>query len=112
MTAVAPPGRYGAVDVEGDVIRVVRGRSRLATGRADQRRLSSCSPSVLDRIEGDPTRHLGAAPLESPARTGQRRLLRAYKPLRLLGNCMDTLRDAKTVLKISAGGHAPWKAWA
>jgi glucose-1-phosphate cytidylyltransferase len=105
MTVVAPPGRYGAVDVEGDVIKSFRekpsGDNALINGG-----FFVLQPSVIDRIEGDDT-PWERAPLESLAADSE---LRAYKHLGYW-QPMDTVRDKAVLENVWASGRAPWKIW-
>ncbi len=106
LTAVQPPGRYGAVDLRG--ARVERFREK---PRGDDAWINGgyfvLEPSVFDLIEGDATSFEGE-PLERLAADGT---LGAYRhdgfwqPL-------DTLRDKLTLEELWAHGRAPWKTWA
>ena len=106
MTAVVPPGRYGAVDLDGNVIRSFRekppGDNALINGG-----FFVLQPSVIDRIAGDDT-HWESVPLESLAADGE---LLAYKHLGFW-QAMDTLRDKNVLERLWATGRAPWKVWA
>lgn len=105
LTAVRPPGRYGATIIEGD--RVTRFEEKPA---GDGGRINGgffvLNPSVLDRIAGDEM-PWEAEPLTGLSADGQ---LAAFvhdgfwQP-------MDTLRD-KTQLEAQwASGNPPWKCW-
>ena len=106
VTAVSPPGRYGALDiVEGRVDRFIEkppGDNGLINGG-----FFVLNPGVVDRIEGDPT-VFEAGPLESLARDGQ---LMAFKHLGFW-QAMDTLREKTLLESLWASGKAPWKLWA
>ena len=105
ITAVSPPARFGALEIEGQ--RVARFREKPDGGDA---RINGgffiLSPEVLDYIDGDDTlwEH---EPLERLASEGQ---LSAYlhdgfwQP-------MDTLRDRKVLEELWDAGDAPWKIW-
>ena len=105
MTAVQPPGRFGAAVIEGD--RVVRFAEK---PRGDGGYINGgffvLSPKVFDHIEGDDT-GWEQAPLERLAADGQLTAFRHdgfWLP-------MDTLRD-KTILEdLWKSGQAPWKLW-
>jgi glucose-1-phosphate cytidylyltransferase len=104
LTAVAPPGRYGALSLQGDTItRFVEkppGDSAFINGG-----FFVLDPSVIDYIEGDETSWEGE-PLERLAKESQ---LRAFfhhgfwQP-------MDTLRDKNRLEELWVSG-APWKIW-
>ncbi len=105
LTAVAPPGRYGALSMTGDrvdhFIEKPPGDKALINGG-----FFVLNPAVLGRIDGDAT-PWEAAPLESLARDGELMAWRHsgfWQP-------MDTLRDKNTLEALWAGGRAPWKAW-
>jgi glucose-1-phosphate cytidylyltransferase len=105
MTTVAPPGRYGAVDLEGDIIRSFRekppGDNAMINGG-----FFVVHPSVVDRIAGDDT-YWERGPVESLAADGE---LRAYKH-HGFWQAMDTLRDKTVLEELWATGKAPWKVW-
>lgn len=105
LTAVVPPGRYGALVTEGD--RVVRftekppGDNVLINGG-----FFVLNPEVLDFIEGDGTAW-ELEPLEQLARQDQ---LRAFRHLGFW-QPMDTLRDRNHLNDLWTKGQAPWKVW-
>jgi glucose-1-phosphate cytidylyltransferase len=105
LTAVVPPGRYGALDLDGDVV------SRFTEKPPGDNAFINggffvLNPSVLERIEGDET-SWETEPLESLARDGE---LRAYRHLGFW-HAMDTLRDKNHLDALWASGHAPWRVW-
>lgn len=105
LTAVRPPGRYGATVIEGD--QVTRFEEKPA---GDGGRINGgffvLNPSVLDRIDGD-AMPFELDPLTGLARDGQ---LGAFihdgfwQP-------MDTLRDKTQLEALWASGNPPWKTW-
>ncbi|MES2753385.1 MAG: glucose-1-phosphate cytidylyltransferase [Pseudomonadota bacterium] len=105
VTAVRPPGRYGATVIDGD--RVVRFEEKPA---GDGGRINGgffvLQPEVLDRIESD-AMPFEEAPLTGLAADGQ---LSAFlhdgfwQP-------MDTLRDKTQLEELWASGTPPWKTW-
>jgi glucose-1-phosphate cytidylyltransferase len=106
VTAVQPPGRYGALKREGN--RVVgftekpRGDGGLINGG-----FFVLSPKCLDRIEGDQTSWEGE-PLASLSRDGQ---LMAFEHGGFW-QPMDTLREKNLLEDLWVSGQAPWKTWA
>ena len=106
VTAVSPPGRYGALDiVNGQVERFIEkppGDNGLINGG-----FFVLNPSVVDRIAGDPT-VFEAEPLEGLAADGQ---LMAFKHLGFW-QAMDTLREKTLLESMWSSGKAPWKQWA
>ncbi len=105
VTAVAPPGRFGALEiVEGGVKRFIEkppGDNGLINGG-----FFVLQPEVVDRIAGDATT-FEAEPLESLARDGQ---LMA-RPHDGFWAAMDTLRDKNHLESLWASGQAPWRIW-
>ena len=105
LTAVRPPGRYGATVLEGE--RVTRFEEKPA---GDGGRINGgffvLNPSVVNRIEGDATLW-EAEPLVGLAEDGQ---LGAFvhdgfwQP-------MDTLREKNQLEALWASGTPPWKTW-
>jgi len=106
VTAVVPPGRYGALLLDED-----RVTSFVEKPPGDHAFINGgffvLHPSVLDRIAGDETAW-EQEPLESLARDGD---LAAYRHTGFW-QPMDTLRDRNQLEALWATGHAPWKVWA
>jgi glucose-1-phosphate cytidylyltransferase len=105
VTAVAPPGRYGALEMaDGAVQRFVEkppGDNGLINGG-----YFVLQPEVVDRIAGDAV-PFEAEPLEGLARDGQ---LMA-RPHHGFWAAMDTLRDKNQLEALWASGAAPWRVW-
>jgi glucose-1-phosphate cytidylyltransferase len=105
VTAVIPPGRYGALELAGDkVIRFVekpRGDGGVINGG-----FFVLSPKVLDFIDGDRSSWEGA-PLAHLAQNGQ---MMAFEH-RGFWQPMDTLREKNLLEELWASGDAPWKNW-
>ncbi|MGA0608461.1 glucose-1-phosphate cytidylyltransferase [Phenylobacterium sp. VNQ135] len=103
ITAVAPPGRYGALELtDGRVQRFTEkppGDNGLINGG-----FFVLQPEVIDRIDGDAT-SWEAAPLEGLARDGE---LMAYRHDGFWA-AMDTLRDKNHLEALWASGEAPWR---
>lgn len=106
VTAVQPPGRYGALRRDGDRVagftEKPRGDGGLINGG-----VFVLSPKCLDRIEGDQTSWEGE-PLMSLARDGQ---LMAFEH-NGFWQPMDTLREKNLLEDLWVSGRAPWKTWA
>lgn len=105
VCAVQPPGRFGALDIEGN--RIVRFTEKPeGDGSWINGGFFVLEPGVLDFIEGDES-VWERAPLEGLAREGQ---LSAYthdgfwQP-------MDTLRDKTKLEELWQSENAPWKRW-
>ncbi len=103
VTAVAPPGRYGALEIDRDIVRRFTekppGDDGLINGG-----FFVLQPSVLKRIEGDAT-SFESGPLEALAHDGQ---LAAYRHDGFWA-AMDTLRDKNNLEALWASGEAPWR---
>lgn len=106
VTAVRPPGRYGALECsEGgrvsSFVEKPRGDGGLINGG-----FFVLSPGVLDLIDGDQTSWEGE-PLTRLARMGQ---MMAFEHAGFW-QPMDTLRDKNHLEELWAAGKAPWKVW-
>ncbi|MCF7979836.1 MAG: glucose-1-phosphate cytidylyltransferase [Chromatiaceae bacterium] len=102
VTAVQPPGRYGALERDGDqvtgFVEKPRGDGGLINGG-----FFVLSPRCLDLIDGDRT-SWESAPL---AEMGQ---MMAYEH-QGFWQPMDTLRDKNHLEALWDAGNAPWKVW-
>lgn len=105
VTAVQPPGRYGALERDGDqvtgFVEKPRGDGGLINGG-----FFVLSPKCLDLIDGDDTSWEGA-PLTQLATMGQ---MIAYEH-QGFWQPMDTLRDKNHLESLWDSGQAPWKVW-
>jgi glucose-1-phosphate cytidylyltransferase len=105
MTTVIPPGRYGAVRMEGELIREFiekpPGDNAVINGG-----FFVLSPRVIPYIADDHTAW-EMAPLQSLASEGQ---LRAHRHTGFW-HAMDTLRDKTQLEAMWETGKAPWKLW-
>jgi glucose-1-phosphate cytidylyltransferase len=105
MLAVKPPGRFGAMQFEGD--RVARFLEKPAgDGGWINGGFFVLKTSVIDRIEGDAVSWEGY-PLESLALDGE---VRAWFH-RGFWQPMDTLRDKHLLESMWASNKPPWKVW-
>jgi glucose-1-phosphate cytidylyltransferase len=105
VTAVQPPGRFGALERDGSAVRRFLEKPR-GDGGAINGGFFVLSPKVLDLIDGDLT-VFEREPLETLARQGE---LQAYDHPGFW-HAMDTLRDHKHLERLWAAGQAPWKVW-
>ncbi|MBI2380959.1 MAG: glucose-1-phosphate cytidylyltransferase [Gammaproteobacteria bacterium] len=105
VTAVQPPGRYGALQREGDAVRGFIEKPR-GDGGWINGGFFVLSPKVLPYIRHDDTAW-EAEPLERLAAEDQ---LRAYEHAGFW-HPMDTLRDKNYLEQLWAGGDAPWRSW-
>ena len=106
VTAVQPPGRYGALVRDGDAVRGFMEKPR-GDGGWINGGFFVLSPKVLDYIEGDAT-SWEAEPMRRLAAEDQ---LRAFEH-HGFWQPMDTLRDKTQLEELWASGRAPWKVWA
>ena len=105
LTAVTPPGRYGALTLDGS--RVTRFSEKPpGDDAAINGGFFVLSPSVLEYIDGDATSWEGP-PLERLAGEGE---LCAYRHSGFWLP-MDTLRDKTRLESMWASGSPPWKVW-
>ncbi len=105
LTAVQPPGRYGAVDIEQNAVTRFHEKPQGEGGWVNGG-FFVLEPSVLDFIDGDQS-IFEREPLESLAREGQ---LNAFKHGGFW-QPMDTLRDKQLLEDLWTRGSAPWKTW-
>lgn len=105
VTAVQPPGRYGALQINGTAVdgfsEKPRGDGGLINGG-----FFVLSPRVLPLIEGDAT-SWEAGPLEQLARNGE---LQAFEHSGFW-QPMDTLREKNLLEDLWSSERAPWKTW-
>ena len=105
VTAVQPPGRYGALQMTGAVVdgftEKPRGDGGLISGG-----FFVLSPRCLERISDDNTSWEGE-PLSGLAAEGQ---LMAFEH-HGFWQPMDTLREKKMLEDLWEAGKAPWKVW-
>ena len=105
MTAVQPPGRFGALDLDGSTV-----KNFIEKPHGDGMYINGgffiLSPKVIDLIDNENT-IWEAKPLEQLAESNQ---LEAFvhdgfwQP-------MDTMRDKKYLEDLWSSGNAPWKIW-
>jgi glucose-1-phosphate cytidylyltransferase len=105
LTATQPPGRFGALDLDGNKINSFQEKPQ-GDGAWINGGFFVLSPTVIDYIENDQT-SWEKQPMEKLAQEGQ---LLAYfhhgfwQP-------MDTLRDKVHLEELWQSGKAPWKNW-
>lgn len=106
VTAVQPPGRYGALDMAGTAVRGFVEKPR-GDGGWINGGFFVLSPKCLDYIDNDASSWEGE-PLLRIAADGE---LQAYSH-NGFWQPMDTLRDKNHLEALWASGQAPWKCWA
>ncbi len=102
---MVPPGRYGALDLDGTTVKRFIEKPPGGGGFINGG-FFVLDPSVIDLIEGDSVAWEGA-PLETLAKQGQ---LSAYRH-HGFWQPMDTLRDRNLLEDLWSSGRAPWKIW-
>jgi len=105
MTAVSPPGRFGALDISEDIVEVFKEKPKGDGGRINGG-FFVLSPKVLDYIDDDMTTW-EREPLEKLCSDRQ---LVAFKHDGFW-QPMDTLRDKMHLEKLWAENNAQWKLW-
>jgi len=105
VTAVQPPGRYGALNMEGATVRGFVEKPK-GDGGWINGGFFILSPKCLDYIEGDMSSWEGE-PLAKIAEDGQ---LMAFEH-QGFWQPMDTLRDKNQLEELWQSGKAPWKSW-
>lgn len=105
ITAVQPPGRFGALDIQGTLVRGFQEKPQGDGGWVNGG-FFVLSPKVIEYIDNDAT-VWEREPLQTLAAQGQ---LSCYfhhgfwQP-------MDTLRDKTLLDELWRNGSAPWKSW-
>ncbi len=107
LTAVQPPGRFGAFDLHKDQTKIASFKEKT---RGDGAWINGgyfvLEPKVMDYIAGDKTTW-EQEPMQNLAHDG---MLSAYKHEGFWQN-MDTLRDKMYLDELWAKGNPPWKIW-
>lgn len=105
VTAVQPPGRFGALDVDGQRVREFEEKPR-GDGGWMNGGFFVLSPQV-GRYLGDATTVWEQEPMRALARDGQ---LACYRHSGFW-QAMDTLRDRNQLQGLWDSGSAPWRVW-
>ena len=107
ITAVQPPGRFGALDLEDEEVKVRAFTEKpLGDGAWINGGFFVLEPAALEYIAGDST-IWERAPLRKLAKDGH---LSAYRHFGFW-QAMDTLRDRDTLEQMWNSGNPPWKVW-
>lgn len=105
VTAVRPPGRFGALECVGAQVKEFTEKPR-GDGGMINGGFFVLSPKCLDLIDGDDS-SWETKPLQDLATMGQ---LMAFEHAGFW-QPMDTLRDKNLLEELWASGKAPWKVW-
>jgi glucose-1-phosphate cytidylyltransferase len=107
LTAVQPPGRFGAFKLDGDQAKIFSFREKpKGDGAWINGGFFVMEPQAIDYIEGDST-VWEREPMEKLAKDGK---LAAYRHFGYWQN-MDSLRDKNVLEELWQGGNPPWKIW-
>ncbi len=106
LTAVSPPGRFGALDIQHHQVRSFREKPK-GDGAVVNGGFFVLSPKVLAEIDGDATmwEH------EPMMRLADKGELMAFQHPGFW-QPMDTVRDRQLLEELWQSGKAPWKTWA
>jgi glucose-1-phosphate cytidylyltransferase len=105
LTAVQPPGRFGALNLAGSKVTGFEEKPH-GDGGWINGGFFVLSPKVIEHIKGDDT-VWERGPMEELARMGQ---LQSHLH-QGFWQPMDTLRDKNQLEEMWARGNAPWKVW-
>lgn len=105
VTATRPPGRFGALKLDGNVVRDFEEKPQ-GDGGYINGGFFVLAPGIFDYIEGDDTTW-EREPLQNLAENGH---LAAFKHDGFW-QPMDTLRDKNHLESLWLRGKAPWKVW-
>ena len=105
VTAVQPPGRFGALDLDGERVLDFEEKPR-GDGGWTNGGFFVLSPQIGRYIEGDGT-VWEQEPVRGLAGDGQLASYRHHG----FWQAMDTLRDRNQLERLWELGNAPWKAW-
>lgn len=105
IAAVSPPGRFGALDIQGNSVQGFREKAD-GEGARINGGFFVLSPRVIDYIDGD-TAVWEHAPLERLATEGE---LQAFCH-NGFWHPMDMIRDKNLLESLWESGKAPWRIW-
>ena len=107
LTAVQPPGRFGAFKLDGDQTKIFSFREKpKGDGAWINGGFFVMEPEAIDYIEDDMT-VWEREPMEKLAKDGK---LAAYRHFGYWQN-MDSLRDKNLLEELWQSGNPPWKIW-
>ncbi len=105
VTAVQPPGRFGALEIEDDIVTEFEEKPR-GDGGWMNGGFFVLSPGVANYLGGDDT-VWEQQPMRSLAQDGQ---LASYQHTGFW-QAMDTIRDRNHLEELWNSGGAPWRTW-
>jgi glucose-1-phosphate cytidylyltransferase len=107
VTAVRPPGRFGELRIESDVVTEFNEKPQVAEGYINGGFFVLDATRIWSYLGDDPKTVLELKPLQSLSRDGE---LVAYRHDGFW-QPMDTLREYNMLNELWDGGEAPWKIW-
>ena len=105
LTAVQPPGRFGALEYASDQIKAFNEKPQ-GDGSWVNGGFFVLSPGIFDYIEGDAT-SWEKEPMNELADKGQMSVYFHHG----YWQCMDTMRERIILEELWQTGNAPWKIW-
>lgn len=105
VTAVRPPARFGAIELDGDLVTAFNEKPQTGEGWINGG-FFVLDPQVLQYISGDPTAW-EREPVDRLVREQQMLLYRHHD----FWQCMDTIRELRLLQELWDGNRAPWKEW-
>jgi glucose-1-phosphate cytidylyltransferase len=105
VTAVQPPGRFGAMEIVGNTVHHFLEKPKGGEGWINGG-FFVLEPGVLDLISGDET-FWERTPMEALAQRGELQAFRHHG----FWQPMDTMRDKTLLESLWVSGAAPWKVW-
>ena len=105
LVAIMPFGRYGALDLDEDVVKRFIEKPEQDTSYVNGG-FFVLEPAVIDYIESDMT----AWELEPMEKLSAEGRVRAYRHHGFWAS-MDTIRDKRNLEELWSSGQAPWKKW-
>lgn len=105
LTAVYPPGRFGSLEIEGQLVKSFKEKPR-GDGAMINGGFFVLSPQVLSYVADDMT----VWEQEALGRLADDEALMAFKH-EGFWQPMDTLRDKQNLESLWTEGNAPWKCW-
>ncbi len=105
VSAVRPPARFGGLELDGDTVLTFAEKPQMGEGWINGG-FMVLEPSIFNYIDGDAV-NFEQVSLECMVKERQ---LMAYRH-HGFWQCMDTLRDKRTLDALWTSGDAPWKLW-
>ena len=105
VTAVRPPARFGGLIFDGDLVADFTEKPQIGEGWINGG-FFVLEPEIFRYIDGDES----SLELDALERLARDRRLAAYRH-EAFWQCMDTLRDKRTLERLWSSGSPPWKVW-